>query len=558
MDRNVTVYMINIVFTLKGEIAISSNIETKAENKKIEPWVFFPPLIFIALFCLWVFRDPQKAGNGLQGAFTFVTNNMAWLYEWWVFIVFIICLYFIFGPYANKRLGDEKPEFSTASWLGMIFTAVCGLGVLTWTSIEFFYYLETPPFGIEPFSKGAQPWALAYPMFHWGFTIFALATVFGIVFAYFFFVKKKDIVRPSTACEALLGQKLVNGWLGKLIDMFFVIGFVGAVTTCIGVNVPTIFGLVSKVFHTGGDSIVLQSAIIMSWSVFMALLLYTGLKKGVRILSDFRVWFGFILLAFLLLVGPTSYILNTFTDTVGFLFQNFIRMSLTTDAAYQSGVPQTWTVFYWCWYIGLVLQTGIFFARISRGRTVREFAVGALIAQTLGGWLFFGVFSSFSMHVYESGVVPIAEIMATKGQGAAIVEIWTQIPFIEILFPILLVYGYISLQTLLNGSVYTLAMVSTKELSGHEEPPKWNRVFWSIMLGIIASVLLLIGGIRPSQTTTIIGSVPMLIIATLVLLSFFKDIRKTWREPSRVEEPITIEKTTVDERIEGSISPLKG
>jgi len=504
-----------------------SNEATSNKNKKIEPWVFFPPFIFIILFCIWVFRDPQKANDGLQSAFNFITNQMAWVYEWYVFIVFIICLFFIFGPYANKRLGDEEPEFSTISWLGMLFTGVIGVGVLTWASFEFFYYLQTPPFGIEPFSPEARSWALSYPLFHWGPSIYALYTVFGLVFAYMFFVKKKNVLRPSAACEPIFGQKLINGWLGKLIDVLFVIGFTGGVATCIGVNVPTVVALISKVFNTD-VSFVGESLIILSWSIFMALLLYTGLNKGVRLLSDFRIYFGFAILAFILLLGPTTYILNNFTDTVGHVLQNFIRMSLNTDPAYQSGVPQAWTIFYWAWYMALTLQSAIFLGRISRGRTVREYAIGALLAQTVGCWLFWGVFENFSMYVHEKGIIPIAQILAEKGQGAAIVEIWTQLPFSGLIMVVLLVYAYIAMQTLLNASVYTLSMVTTKELSGDEEPPKWNRIFWSITLGIIAIALAYIGGIRPAQTTTVISSLPIVVIATLILIAFFKDMRQTW------------------------------
>ncbi|HWR45621.1 L-carnitine/gamma-butyrobetaine antiporter [Sporomusa sp.] len=500
---------------------------TNQNNKKIEPWVFFPPLIFAAVFCLWVFKDAKSAAAGLKNAYTFVTVNMAWAFEWYIMVMFVFCLYFIFGPYAHKRLGDEKPEFSTISWLGMIFTAVAGLGVLTWTSIEFFYYLQTPPFGIKPFSPESHPWALAYPMFHWGFTVWAMNTVFGLAFAYLFFVKKRDVVRPSSACECLFGKNLTDGWLGRLIDALFVIGFVGGVTTCIGVNVPTVFALVSKVFGSV-HTLELDAAIILSWSIFMAMLLYTGLNKGVRLLSDFRIYFGFGLLAVILLFGPTSYILNTATDTLGHLLQNFVRMSLYTDPNFKSGVPQDWTIFYWAWYVALVLQAGIFLGRISRGRTVREYAIGSLLASTAGSWLFFAVFQNFSMYVYEQGTVPIADIMTKSGQGAAIVEIWSQLPLGGIMTFILLIYAYIAMQTLLNGATYTLAMVTTKELSGEEEPPQWIRIFWSLVLGAIAIALVYIGGIRPSQTMTIVGSIPIFLISVCVLISFMKDMRKHW------------------------------
>ncbi len=509
--------------------------------------MFFTPLVFVVAFCLWVFRDPEQAAKGLQKFYSFITDTLAWTYEWYVLILFALCFYFIFGPYANKRLGDEKPEFSTLSWLGMIFTSFAGLGVLTWTSIEFFYYLQTPPFGAKPFSPEAQPWALAYPLFHWGFSAWALNTVFGLVFAYLFFVKKKDVIRPSSACEPIFGERLTNGWLGKLIDAFFVIGFVGGVTTCIGVNVPTIYALAGKVLGIQRTPTI-DAVIIFSWSIFMAILLYTGLNKGIRLLSDFRVYFGFGILAVILAFGPTSYILNTFTDSVGHLLQNFVRMSLYTDPYYKSGVPQGWTVFYWAWYIALVLQAGIFMGRISKGRTVREYTIGALLASTAGSWIFFAVFSNFSMYVYQQGTVPIADIMASGGQGEAIVSIWTQLPFSGILIPILLVYGYIAMQTLLNGSTYTLAMVTTKELTGEEEPPKWNRIFWSLTLGLIAVAVVSIGGIRPSQTMTIIGSLPIFIISLLILVSFFKDVRANWgasREENNTIQAVSNNKSSI-------------
>ncbi len=503
------------------------NERATPQAMKLEKWTFFPPLIGIVLFCYWVWRDPQRAGDQLQGIFRFVTYELAGFFQLYVLVIFGIALFMIFSRMGNNKFGHDKPDFSTGTWLGMLFTCQAGLGVLTWTTIEYFYYLQSPAWGIEPFSKEAQTWASVFPLFHWGFSIFAFSGVFGVVFAYQFYCKKILDVRPSTACRYLIGERNSQNWVGKVIDTFFVIGSFLALTTCIGVNVPTLFGIVNRVFDTE-IGLVAKSGIILSFSVLMALLLYTGLGKGIKLFSDVRVYFGFALLIFLLLVGPTSYIVNTFADSVGFLMQNFFRLSLNTDPFFKSNTPQDWTVFYWCWYVALVFSVAIFLARISKGRTVREYLVGTILAQTLGSWVFFAVFQNYSMYIYESGAVPIAQVMAEKGQGEAIAAIWSQIPYSSILFPLLLVYGYMCLQTLLNGQVYTIAMVTTKNLSGFAEPPRWIKIFWSLALGLIASTLLLIGGIRPSQTTTIIGSIPMVIIATMVMVSFFKEIREGW------------------------------
>lgn len=504
---------------------------------KMEPWVFFPPLIFVVLFVLWVFKNtPASVAKQLSYAYAFVTDKFGGVLEIYVFFLFILCFYFIFGPHAKKRLGNEEPEFSTMSWLGMIFTSFAGLGVLTWGTFEFYYYIKNPPFGIHAFSKESYQWAATYPLFHWGFTAWSMNTIFGLVFAYLFFVKKKEQVRPSTACEALFGERLIKGWLGKLIDVLFVIGFVGGVTTCIGVNFPTIISLLTKMFGFK-DNLNLDAVVIMSWSIFMALLLYTGLKKGVKLLSDFRVYFGFGILAVILFFGPTAYIINAFTDSLGLLFGNFVRMSLYTDPYYKSGMPQGWTIFYWAWYLALVLQCGIFMGRISKGRTVREYIIGSLLAATAGSWIFFGVLTNFSMDILQKGIVPIADILAKGGQGDAIVAIWSKLPFAGVMLVILLIYGYIAMQTLLNGATYTLSMVTTKELSGEEEPPVWSRIFWSIVLGVIAVAMAYVGGISSSQTMTIIGAVPMFVITILILVSFFKDIRN-WPSDSDHEHAI--------------------
>ena len=503
-------------------------MSTSQKKHKIEPWVFFPTLVFVATFLIWVFSStPAVAAKQLSSAYALVTDKLGGVLEIYVFFLFLLCIYFAFGRYSNKKLGEGKPEFSTFAWVGMIFTATAGLGVLTWTSIEFIYYIQTPPFGITPFSVESYSWALAYPMFHWGFTAWAMNTIFGLVFAYYFFVKKKDVVRPSSACESLFGKNRVNGWLGKVIDALFVMGFVGGVTTCIGVNVPTIIGLLSKVFGLK-DTLPLNMGVILSWSFFMALLLYTGLNQGIRILSNVRVYLGFGILAVIFIFGPTSYILNTFTDTLGMLLQNFVRMSFYTEPHLKSGIPQNWTIFYWAWYLALVLQSGIFLGRISKGRTVREFVIGALVGTTAGSWLFFAVFSNFSMYVFTQGTIPIADVMAKSGQGQAIVAIWSQLPMGGIMLVLLLIYGYISMQTLLNGATYTLSMVTTKELGGEEEPPIWSRIFWSLTLGVIGIAMAYIGGVRPSQNLTIIMALPMLIITIFILISFFKDIGKFW------------------------------
>lgn len=498
-------------------------------KKQIAVWLFFPPLIFIIALCIWVLNDPVVAGEQMAFAFSFVTETLAWYFEWYILAIVAVCVYLCVSPIGKKRFGNCEPEFSTFSWLGMIFTAVAGLGILTWSSFEWYYYAADPLWGIEPFSVEAYRWAAMYPLFHWGPVAYAIATLMGVFFAYQLYCKKIEDIRPSTFCSPVIGEKLANGFLGKLFDAIFAIGLLCSVVTCVGVNAPTFFGIFSRI--TGSyPSFSVQAIIILAWSALMAVLLFTGLKKGVKFLSDFRVWVGFGILIFLLVFGPTSTILNMFTDSVGMFIQNSASLILNTDSIAKSGTPQAWTIFYWCWYIVLAVQTGIFFAKVSKGRTVRELIIGGLLTQTIGSWLFFAVFQNFNIYTFmENGAsLDLANILATDGQGAAIVALWDYFPFANFLYPVLIVYAFISMQTLLNGQCYSMAMVTTKELKNDEEPPIWLRIFWSLGIGAIAICLLLIGGIAPAQTVSIVSSVPITIIIAIMIIGFLKEIKQGW------------------------------
>lgn len=507
---------------------MSSTTKSKGEHKKIAPWAFWPPLIFIVILCAWVVSDPKQAGAAMSAAFSFVTNELAWYFQLIFLIIVVLLVYLCVSPIGKKRFGSEKPEYSTFSWLGMMFTAAAGFGMLTWTSIEWYYYASAPTWGMEPFSAESMEWASLYPMFHWGPVAFGIYVLIGVIFGYLFYCKKVTDARPSTACASVIGEKNSKGALGKLFDAIFSIGLLCSVVTCVGVNVPTLFGIISRVF--GVDvSFEAESGVIIAWSVLMAVLLYLGLKKGVKFFSDFRVWVGFGILAFLLIFGPTATLLNTFVDSVGMFIQYAPRLLLNTDPYAQSGTPQAWTVFYWCWYLVCAIQTAIFFAKISRGRSVRQFIIGALGASAIGSWLFFAVFQSFCMNIFTAESVDIASVIATAGQGAAIMELWDYFPFIQFLYPVLMIYGFISMQTLLNSQCYSMAMVSTQDLKEDEEPPVWMRVFWSLGIGAISICLLLIGGIQPAQTVSIVSAVPLSVVVIIMVVGFFREIKqKGW------------------------------
>lgn len=495
------------------------------EKKKLslDHAIFWPSFIIIAVVCALIVMNPEKANEVSNAALAWCTNKLGWAFEWYVIILFGIAMYLIFGKYGNKKLGDSEPEFKTSTWLGMIFTSTSSAALIYWATIEWYYYMQSPPWGVEPFSVEASRWAATYGMYHWGLIPTAMYVVIGVAIGYNFFVKKRSVVKPSSVCGVLGEQK--DRSLGKLIDVLYIIGMVAGVGTSLGLGTPLVAELISKLFGVE-HTLSLDGWIIIAWVALFGTSVYIGLQKGIKVLSDVRVYLAFAVIIFVAMVGNTSYILNGFTDSVGWMLQHIIQMTMYTDPYGQSGWPQGWTIFYWAWFLNCVITYSIYLAKISKGRTIKEFGLGVLGAIFVGEAVFFGVFTQYAMHVFQAGALDLGMIMEKLGTARAIVEIWATLPLAQVVLPVLLVYCFISTATFINGVAYTLAMVTTKEITEDDEPSRLNRVVWSLLLGALAISLLLLGGLKPLQTASVVGGLPMMIVCIIIPISFFREVKK--------------------------------
>ncbi|MBL4954748.1 L-carnitine/gamma-butyrobetaine antiporter [Neobacillus sp. OS1-32] len=499
-------------------------MEPNKKKLSLDHAIFWPPLIIIAIVCAFIIKNPEQANKISGSALSWVTNNLGWAFEWYVIIMFAICMYFVFGKLKDKRLGDGPPEFSTFSWLGMMFTSTSSAALIYWASIEWLYYMQSPPHGAKPYSTEAAMWGSAYGMYHWGLIPVAMYVVVGVAIGYNFFVKKRDVIKPSSVCGVLGKRK--EGWLGKVIDVLYIIGMVAGVGTSLGLGTPLVAELISKIFGVK-HTLSLDGSILIAWIALFIITLYFGLQKGIKFLSDLRVWLAFGVIIFVLIFGNMSYILNGFTDAVGMMLQNLIVMTFYTDTFGKSGWPQGWTIFYWAWFLNCVLSYAIYLVKISKGRTIREFALGVLGSITIGEMVFFGVFTPYSMNIYYKGIIDIPAIFAKFGAPHTIVEIWSTLPLAAIVLPVLLVYCFVSTGTFINGVAYTLAMVTTKGITENDEPSRFNRISWALILGLLAISLLLLGGLQPLQTSSVIGGLPMMVVCIIIPISFFREIKKT-------------------------------
>jgi BCCT family betaine/carnitine transporter len=503
------------------------------KSAPIDTQVFWPALIVVVAAIVPLMAFPDQSAAVLNRVMALITHGFGFLFLWFTAACLGVLLWFAFGKYASVRFGGQKaePEFRTLSWIAMLFCAGIGTSLLYWATIEWVYYYQAPPFGMQPETAEAADWAAMYGLFHWGPMAWALYCIPALPIAYAFHNRKIPFLRISQACRGVLGDR-ADGPLGKLIDVLFIFGLVGGTGTSLGLGTPILSESISALLHIE-RSFALDAFVIVIWTAIFGTTVYLGMEKGIKRLADANVYLGFFLLAFVLVFGPTVFILDTFSNSLGLLATNFFRMSFYTDPVGGSGFPQTWTVFYWAWWIAYAPFMGLFVARISRGRTVRQVIAANLVWGSLGCWLFFAAFGNTALHDQLNGTVPVISIMNEASPQAAIVAVVKGLPMGTFVLVLFVAMAFIYSATTLQASAYTIASVASKELvAGESEPVRWNRLFWAIALGGMAVALMYLGGLRPLQTASLIVALPLIFVIALSVWSFLR-----WLKEDGMGEP---------------------
>lgn len=504
------------------------------KRSTIDKQILSIALVMVGLLTIPILINPEKGTSFLQSVLNAITKNFGPFYLWACLAIFGFLLWLAFSRYGSIKLGTTKPEFSTFSWLALIFTAGIGSGIMYWGIIEWSFYYTAPPFAQEPQSLGAADYASTYGMFHWGFSAWAIYCLPSIPIAYALHIRKYDSVRLSTACRGIIGDR-ADGLLGKIIDVCFMFGLIGGVGTSLALGTPLLAEGLHSVFGFE-KTLTLNLSIVLALTVFFSICLYFGLKRGLKLLSDWNLYLYFGLAIFVLVFGPTMFIISRFSDSVGFLLQNFFRMSLYTDSVGKSGFSEAWTLFYWGWWFSYAPFTGMFAARISKGRTIRQLILGQLIGGTLGCWLAFAIFGNTGMFMELNNIVPVLDILNKDGAPAAILATLKALPLGGVIMVIYLLVAAIFLATTVNSGAYTLADVASKNLKDGEEPARWYRVFWGIILTSISLVLMYGDGLAALQTLSIITALPLVFIMGLMVASFMKWLREDYGTPPQYME----------------------
>lgn len=436
------------------------------------------------------------------------------------FLVWLAC-----SRFGALRLGDDtRPEFSELSWAGMLFCAGVGAGLLYWCGVEWAYYFDAPPFGAEPRSTAAAEWASTYGLFHWGFTAWAFYCLPAIAIAYPYYSRKLDVLRFSVSCHWFLKGKQ-HGPLARSIDLLFMIALLGGAASSLGFSTPMIAATIAWLFNTEPGN-TLEIAVVFVCIALFAISVWAGLKKGIKRLSDINVGLAFALLAFILLAGPTVFLVKTSLNSIGMLTQNFVRMNFWTDPFTNSGFVESWTIFYWAWWIAFAPYVGLFVTRISRGRSIRRVIAGMLIWGSLGSWLFYMIMGNYGLFLELSGKIDFTGIMGSQSGNAAIVAMLATLPGAAFVIGLFSVIAIIFAATTYDSASYTLASSATLHLKAGDDPARWHRVFWAVALGIMPVALMLLGGnLRPIQVILLVVSLPILFVGIVMSIALQRTLR---------------------------------
>ena len=510
--------------------------------KGVHPGMGLASKGMIIAFVAFTALNVEGAGK-LYGAIRgWVEATLNWYYITVVTVMLLICLFLMFSRYGVIRLGDDnsRPEFSNFSWFAMLFSAGVGIGILFFGIAEpMFYFDSSKPWGYpnNPFadqigatemSEARAVAAMRVTYFHWGFHGWAIYVIVGLSLAYFGFRRKLPLSLRS-ALYPIIGNK-IYGPIGHAVDLLAIFGTVFGVATSLGLGVSQMAAGLNHLFDIPAGNTT-KILLILVISIVATLSAVSGVGKGIRIISEWNIYLSIVLLAFFLLGGPFQWLMGFFFTTLGDYLWNVIPMGFQTfnsegASAWQGG----WTIFYWGWWISWAPFVGMFIARISRGRTIREFMIGVMFVPTAIAFFWLCMFGGNAIYQELNatsgvGTAGIAEIVRDWNLPQALyttIDMVTDVAWLNWLMAALATF---LLATWFITSSDSGTLVITTMLSmGDDNPPKKFRVIWGMGEGFVAAVLLLAGGLQALQTASIAAALPVSIVLMFMIWGLCKSL----------------------------------
>lgn len=481
--------------------------------------VFFVSAIVILLLVVIGATMPKKFGIVSEKLFNFTTINFGWFYLLAVFIFVIFLVGISIGKHGKTRLGpaDSRPEYPFFTWIGMLFSTGFGSGLVFWGVAEpMSHFFETPFPGQEAQTAESARVAMGYAFFHWGVSQWSVFAVVGLIIAYLQFKKDKGGL-ISTAIEPVVGK---NKTVGKTIDSLAVIATVMGVATSLGLGILQMNGGLKTIFNVP-NSIWIQISIAGVMLLTYLFSSSTGLNKGIKWLSNLNLGLCLLLLVFVFISGPTVFILESFVLGVGDYLTNFVQYSLRLTPYQGDTWVREWTIFYWAWAIAWSPFVGAFVARVSRGRTIREFVFGVLVVPPAIACVWIATFGGTAIFSDLNNDTSIAEAV-DEDMAVALFQTFGDLPMPNVLsvFAILLIFTF--LVTSADSATYILGSMTSR---GSLNPRLFVKIIWGVLITAIAVVLLSAGGLGALQTASLISALPFTVILLLLVVSFLRMLK---------------------------------
>lgn len=486
----------------------------------------------ILAIVVWGVAAPDHLGAVFEGALAMIIRNFGWFYLWVVLGLVVLAVVLAFGRFGRLKLGadDEEPEFSLGSWFAMLFAAGMGIGLVFWGVAEPVSHYGTPPPGIAPNTPEAAGAAMRYSFFHWGLHPWAVYSIVALAIAFFQF-RRGGSALVSTAVQALPWAPVRR--LGPVVNVLAVIATAFGVAASLGMGALQINSGLSAVIGVPVSETA-QLLIIAVTTVLFVTSAVSGVDRGIKLLSNFNLILAALLALAVFVLGPTVAIIDTFTSTLGSYASEFVRMSLRMTPFRDSSWVGTWTLFYWAWWVSWSPFVGLFIARVSRGRTVREFILGTVAAPTIAAFLWFSVFGGTALNLEIMQHVPIAQ--AVKADvSTALFSMFGQLPLGTLMSGIATVLVVVFFVTSGDSAVLVLGMMSS---GGKENPSARIKIAWGLLVAGVAASLLMAGGLKSVQTATIVFALPFTVVIVLMAVALWRGLREDHEAEERRERAL--------------------
>ena len=489
------------------------------------PEVFLVSAGLVLLFVLvtLIFREPAEAAFGsIQ---TFIAEAMGWFLILAVSLFLGVSVLLACGKFGKIRLGGQsaKPEFSTFSWVAMLLSAGMGTGLMFWSVAEPIYHFQDPPAligSIEPLSQEAAQQAMGITYFHWGLHAWGIYALVGLSLAFFAYNRGLPLTVRS-AFYPILGDR-IYGWPGNAIDILAVASTLFGLATSLGFGVQQVNAGLNFLFGLPVSTAV-QVGLIFIITGLATASVVSGLDAGVRRLSELNMILAAVFMSFVLIVGPTLFILGSFVETLGYYAASLPTMSFWTETFEGTAWQNSWTVFYWGWWISWAPFVGIFIARISKGRTVREFVLGVLLVPSLLTFFWMSVFGGTALSMELGALQGTISGAVSEDVATALFVMLQQLPLTGITSLVGIVLAVVFFVTSSDSGSLVVDSIAS---GGKLESPVTQRVFWAATEGIIAAVLLLGGGLQALQTAAVASGLPFAIILLVMCYSLYRGLNQ--------------------------------